>query len=462
MTQPDKLPPHDTLAEESVIGSLLIDDSCMVRLAVLLDTGDFFREPNGWIFAACKGLYERAEAINQITVAHELEQQGKLAEAGGATYLAHCVSIVPTSLHAEGYANIVRRTATMRKLIQAGGRIAQLGYENGPEVDKALSRAEELIFALRQGGTGTGFVHLREVLDVCATEMTAPKGERRAGLRIPTGFVDLDRILGGFHPSDLVILAGRPGHGKTSLCLNLAEQVALNGKLRVGIFSLEMSRDQVAYRLLASHAGVDLQRLTLGRLNEGEERRVVESLGVLSELAIYIDDTAGQRMSEIRGRAKQLANQYGLDLIVVDFLGLAHSTRRTENRAQEVGEVSRELKALAKELGVPVLAAAQLNRAVEQRPDHRPMLSDLRESGELEQNADVVLFIYREDQYTDEAGWSRKNPTKPYPKGIAGIIVAKHRNGPTGECSLLFQGANTRFVALETHRETGETYYWQG
>lgn len=454
----DKLPPFDAEGETSVIGSLLIDDTAIVRVSLILAAKDFYRDQNALTYAACLTLYERDEAINQITVASELERKGKLAEVGGATYLAGCVAWVPTSLHAEYYANIVKRTSTMRQLIQAGARIAQLGYENSADVAKVLGQSEELLYALREGSASQGFVHLREVLEGCAMEMTIPKGERQEGARLMTGYRDLDKLLGGLHASDLVLLAARPSVGKTALLLNIAEQAALYRGARVAIFSLEMSKEQLAYRLLASRAGVDLQRLTLGQLGDGDTAKVTDALGRLSELAIYIDDAAGQRMGAMRGKAKQLANQYGIDLIVLDYVGLAHSGHRNENRQQEVGEVARELKALAKELNVPVLAAAQLSRAIEQRPDHRPILSDLRETGQLEQHADVVLFIHREDKFMDADEWHRRHPAENYPKGMAEIIVAKHRNGPTGACKLLFQDTSARFVPLEEQRTD---YYWQ-
>ncbi len=454
----DKLPPFDAAAEQSVIGSLLIDGNCMVGLSLLLKPGDFFRDKHGWIYAACQALYDRAEAMNQITVAHELERDGKLDEVGGAAYLAECVSVVPTSMHAEHYAKIVARTALMRRLIQAGGQIVRLGYEANADTEGTLGKADELLYALRDGQDVKGFVHIREILDGCAEEMTAPKGERKEASRLLTGFVDLDRILGGLHASDLIIMAARPGMGKTSFVLDIARHAALREQAHVGIFSLEMSRGQLAQRLMAGYGGVDLQRLMLGRLHEAEERRVLEAMGELSEAAIFVDDSASQRVSDIRAKAKLLKDRYGLDLVIVDYVGLVHGSGRHENRTQEVGQISRALKGLAREVDVPVLVCAQLSRAVENRVPHVPMLSDLRESGDLEQDADVVLFIYREDHYSNEDEWSRKNPLKPYPKGIADIIVAKHRNGPTGQCSLVFREQSTTFRAIELHREPG---YWQ-
>lgn len=462
MTQREKLPPFSGDAEASIIGSLLIDDRAIVRVSLLLKPADFFREANRWAYEGCLALYRREEAINQITLADELERRGKLAEAGGPAYLAACVADVPTSLHAEYYASIVKRTSVNRQLVQVAGQIAALGYEDGAETEAVLGRAEQLLFALRQASPAKGLVPLREALERCAADMANPRGEPGEAVRVLTGYHDLDRILGGLHASDLIILAGRPGHGKTSLCLNIAEQVAVRLGAKVAMFSLEMSVEQLAYRFVGSHAAVDLQRLMLWRLNHAELNRVSESLGVLSELSVYVDDTANQRVSEIRGRAKLLATQTGVDLVMVDYAGLVRGTGRAENRVQEIGEVTRELKALAKDLNVPVLLAAQLSRAVEQRPDHRPILSDLRESGDLEQNADVVLFIYREDQYIDEDHWQRKNPLKPYPKGGTEIIIAKHRNGPTGSIKLLFREEITRFQSMELHREEPqEGYYWQ-
>ncbi|MDO8670221.1 MAG: replicative DNA helicase [Dehalococcoidia bacterium] len=452
----DKLPPYDTDAEEAVVGSLLIDSDCMVRIGGLIKPGDFFREQNQWVFEACLSLYERNEAINQITVAHELTHRDKLEMVGGAAYLAYLVSVVPTSLHADFYAQIVQRTSLMRRLIQAAGQIAALGYDGGPDIEGTLGKAEELLFGLRQGRSSRDFVHIREVLEQYLEELTVAAmpvaGEL---LRVPTGFTELDKLLGGLHKSDLVILAARPSMGKTSLVLNIAETAAVQHGARVAIFSLEMSKEQLAHRLISSRAGVDLQRLRLEHLADAENRRVMDAVGVLSESPIYIDDSPGLRVVEMRSKARRLANQHGLDLIVVDYLQLIHGSGRGDNRVLEISEISRTLKSLARELNVPVLAAAQLSRAVETRTPHIPILSDLRESGSIEQDADVVMFIYREDVYVDEDEWMRKNPSKPYPKGIADIIVAKHRNGPTGQISLIFFEKLTRFSNLELYRNEG-------
>lgn len=455
----DKLPPYSTDAEEGLIGSLLIDDQAILRVDGLLDGKDFFREQNQWAFEACKAVYERGEGINQITVANELEARDKLAMVGGATYLAYCVSVCPTSLHAEWYAGIVKRDSTLRQLIQAGGRIAQMGYDTGAEVDRALAQAQAELDKLREGGSSKGFAPLRELLDDCSEEMMRPTGERTEGARILTGYVDLDRILGGLHPSDLIIIAARPSVGKSAICLNIAEQTAMKGA-RVGVFSLEMSRLQVAQRFIASHAGVDVQALSLWNLNRLDEAKVIDSLGRLSEVAIYVDDTRGQRVSELRARAKQLSQRFGLDLLIVDYVGMVLGSGRGDNRVQEIGQITKGMKNLAGELKIPIIMAAQLNRAVEQRPDHRPMLSDLRESGDIEQDADVVAFIYREDKYVTSEQWQQKRMAQPYPAGVAEIIVAKHRNGPVGTCKLLFDAATTRFKTLESRREEGG-HYWE-
>lgn len=456
---PERLPPFDADAEQAVLGSILIDNAVMDHLTTLVSVADFFREHNGTIYQACQVLYERSEAINQITLAHELTKQGKLDGVGGAVYLNELVGSVPTSLHADYYASIVRNTALKRRLIQTAGKIAQMGYDD-TAISKALSDAEEMLFTLREHQIVQDLVPIRVPLEDYLSELATvhSQGEVRQA-KVPTGFSDLDKILGGLHASDLIILAARPSMGKSSLLLNITEHAALRHKAHVAFFTLEMSTEQMVQRLVSSNAGVELRKLRLEYLSDSERWRVMESVGVLSEAPIWLDDSSALRVPEIRSKCKRLANQNGLDLVVVDYIGLVGGSGRHENRVQEVGNIAKGFKALAKELNVPVLLAAQLSRAVEQRTPHIPMLSDLRESGEIEAAADVVMFIYREDYYTDEEEWHRKQPTKPYPKGIADIIVAKHRNGPTGQCSLIFHEQLTRFVGLEMRRDEGSQWW---
>lgn len=446
----DQLLPHDVDAEEAVLGSLLIDAEAIISVSLTLKAEDFYRERNNWIYGACLALYEKGEAINQITVAHRLTQDGRLEDVGGPAYLSYLVSRVPTPFHVEHYGGIVRNTAFMRRLIDAGGRIAGVGYEARDDVETALSRAEEFLFNLSSGRPQRDLVHIRHLLDRYFDE-TGLGGHARDGhlAHIETGIIDLDKILGGgFQRSDLIILAARPSLGKTSLALNIAQHAAIRHTARVAIFSLEMSKEQVVQRLLCSQARVDSQRLRQGFLNAEEEKRIMDATGVLSDAPIYVDDSPVIKVVEMRSKSKRLYNEVGVDLIIVDYLGLVHGGN-FENRVQEISYISRSLKALAREIEAPVLAVSQLSRAVETRTPHFPQLSDLRDSGSIEQDADVVIFIYRDDVYYTEEEWSRKS-RDPYPKGIAEIRVAKHRNGPVGELRIRFNESTARFDNLAT------------
>ena len=450
-----KLPPHDLDAEEAVLGSLLIDPEAIFKVAPVLKAEDFYREKNRWVYESCFSIYERREVINQITVASEMARLQKLEAAGGAAYLSHLVYQVPTSVHAEYYANIVRRLSLMRQLISASNRIAAIGYDAPPDVDEALDKAEGILFRLRLGQHQRGFVHIREVLDRYFEE-----GERtpeRDGFlpHVPTGFADLDKILSGLQRSDMIVLAARPGVGKTSMALNIAHSAAMKHKARVALFSLEMSKMELAYRFLSAESGVDSQRMRLGQLKQRERDDVMEALGRLSEAPIYVDDSPFLRDSDMRSKARRLKSEHGVDLVIVDYLQLMRSSRVTDNRVQEMSDISHCIKEVARELDVPVLAVSQLSRAVESRMPPRPILSDLRESGSIEQDADVVLFIYREDMSYREEDWEKKNPNQPYPKGLAEIIVAKHRNGPVGQVKLFFRERIAKFENLERY-ESGK------
>ena len=444
----EKLPPHDIDAEEAVIGSLLIDGTAIYKIATFLQQPDFYSERNQWIYGACLSLYQRNEAINQITVAQELDRQGKLEACGGAAYLSHLISICPTSLDIEHYAQIVYRLSVMRNLISAADRIAAIGYEADPDVETSLSKAEDVIFRLRHGQSPRDFIHIRQVLD-SYFETTAPGEEgypEEPIPYVPSGFAGLDEFLGGFQRSDLTIIAGRPSMGKTSLALSIARNAAVEQKACVALFSLEMAREPLVLRLLSGEAKVDSRRVRLGRHNEDEEKRIMDATGILSEAAIYIDDTPQLRVVEMRSKARRLHYEHGVNLIIVDYLQLMAADGRGENRVQEISYISRSLKALARELNVPVLAVSQLSRAVEWRASHRPQLSDLRESGSIEQDADIVIFIYRDDVYYNKAEWEREHPDTDiqYPPP-AEIIIAKHRNGPTGQINLQFKPSLVKF-----------------
>lgn len=449
--------PHDADAEEAVIGAVLIDSTSLTQISSFLRPQDFYLSRTRSCYESFISLFDRGEAINQITVAHELSLKELLDEVGGSNYLGQLVRTVPTSVHIEHYARIVQTSAVMRHLISVAGDIATIGYEGSSDVDVSLRDAETLLYGIRTNRATGDFQHIRQILDEYM-EQTASIDLDDANLTpIQTGFPDLDKILGnGLSRSDLVVLAARPSLGKSSLAFNIARNAA-EKQIRTGIFSLEMSSEQIGNRLLSAEAAVDSHRLRLGVLSETEERRVLDAIGVLSELPIYMDDTPIQGTVEIRGKAKRLQAERGLDLVIVDYMQLmGDSNRRSDNRTQEMGDISRSLKALARDLNVPVLALSQLSRAPEHRPSHRPILSDLRESGSIEQDADVVAFIYREDHYTTREDWERREPSRPYPENIAEIIVAKHRNGPTGAVPLYFRKELVKFESLERRSKSRE------
>lgn len=448
-----RLPPYDIDAEEAVIGSLLIDGAAIHKITGLVETPDFYHEPNQWLYRACLSLSERNEAINQITVAQELDRQGKLETCGGAAYLSHLVSMVPTSLDIEHYSRIVSRLAVSRSLIDAARHIEAIGFEADPDSDSSLSKAEDVLFRLRHGQGPRDFIHIRQVLDDYFEESSpAEKGEGQPLSHVLSSFTGLDEMLGGFQRSDLVIVAGRPSMGKTSLALNIIRNAAVEQGACVALFSLEMAREPLVMRLLSSESGVSLNRIRLGLHPETDERRIMEATGILSEAPIYIDDSAHLRVSEMRSKARRLLYERGLDLIIVDHLGLIQGEGRTDNRVQEISYISRSLKALARDLNVPVIAASQLSRASEFRSSHKPQLSDLRDSGSIEQDADVVIFIYRDDYYYTREEWEAQYPDKDYPEGIADVIIAKHRNGPIGQINLRFVPRLTKFENI-AHQE---------
>ena len=435
----EKLPPHDTDAEESVNGSLLIDGTAIYKIASFLQQSDFYSEQNQWIYGACLSLYQRNEAINQITVAQELARQEKLEACGGAAYLSHLISIVPTTLDIEEYAQIVYRLSAMRHLINAGSQITAIGYEADPNVEASLSRAEDILFRLRQGEGTRDLVPIRQVLDkyfeTTTPSLATEEGRAEAVPYVLSGFPALDEFLGGFQRSDLIITAGRPSMGKTSLALNIARNAAVEHGACVALFSLEMARESIVLRLLSGETGVNLRRLRFELHHSDEdERRIMDATGILSEAPIYIDDSPMLRVVEMRSRARRLHYEHGINLIIVDYLQLMQGEGR--DRVQEISYISRSLKAIARELDVPVLAVSQLSRAVEYRASHKPQLSDLRESGSIEQDADVVMFINRDELYYTKEEWEREHKgTYPPP---AEIIIAKHRNGPTGQTNLRF------------------------
>lgn len=436
----EKLLPQNIEAECGVLGSIIIDPEAIVQVSDFLHPEDFYRDAHRTIYEVILSLYQSSEPADFITICDELERRSRLEDVGGASYITSLINQVPTSGNVEYYGHIVERTATLRRLIHAAGQIAAVAYEEA-DADIALDKAEKLIFEISQRHSRSDFSSMEEILADYMTRLEQLNARRGTIVGVPTGFTDLDRMTGGLQRSDLIILAARPGVGKTSLALSLAHNAALKYHNSVAIFSLEMSKEQLVQRLLSMDAGIDQHRLRTGWIEEDEWEHIVEASDKLSEANIWIDDTAGISTMELRSKARRLQTEHGIDLIIVDYLQLMQSNanRRSENRVQEVSEISRSLKELAREMNVPVMSLSQLSRSVEGRQSKVPQLSDLRESGSLEQDADIVMFIYRDDVYNQES--EQKN--------IANIIVAKHRNGPVGEVSLYFQASQTRFRDLE-------------
>jgi replicative DNA helicase len=436
-----KLPPHSVEAEQSVLGGLLLDNSAWDRIADFLAESDFYRADHRQIYHHITRLVEANRPADAITVAESLESTKDLESVGGLAYIGALAQNTPSAANIRRYAEIVRERAIMRKLAQTASNIAELAYNPmGREPAQLLDEAESRIFSIsEQGARGRqGFVDMQPVLTqvVERIDLLYNRDNPSDVTGVPTGFADLDRMTSGFQPGDLIIVAGRPSMGKTALALNMAEHVALDAGLPIGIFSMEMSAAQLAMRLLGSIGRLDQHRLRTGRLAEDDWRRLTDAVGRLSEAPIHVDETAALNALELRARARRLHRQYGqLGMIIVDYLQLMSSTSQGENRATEISEISRSLKALAKELNVPVVALSQLNRSLEQRPNKRPVMSDLRESGAIEQDADLILFIYRDEVY---------NPDSP-DKGRAEIIIGKQRNGPIGTVMLTFHGEHTRF-----------------
>jgi replicative DNA helicase len=455
----DKLPPHDIAAEEAVIGSLLIDGAAIYEIATLLQKADFYHEPHQWLYEACLNLYQRAEpeSINQITVAQELDRLGKLEQSGGVAYLSHLISVVPTPLDIVDYAQIVYRLSISRHLISAGQQITNIGYQAEPDPRNSISRAELTLLELSQTRGMRDFQPVRNVLDTFFKPHVSTEDELSSPIeKVMSGFHALDNITGGFGRSDLIIVAGRPGMGKTSFALNIARNACVGQNACVAIFSLEMSSEELVTRLISSEASVLSTYVRLGKHSEMDEKHVMTAMGMLSETKIYIDDSPKLPMSEIRSKARRLLyEQKKVDLVIIDHLGLIDSDYHMSNRVQEISYITRHLKTLARELNVPVIAVSQLSRASEMRQDRSPQLSDLRDSGTIEQDADVVLFLYREDYYTNEVKWQTEHSAdEKFPEGLAIVSVAKHRNGPTGQANIHFTPKYFRFENIAPQEES--------
>lgn len=435
--------PHNLEAEKSVLGAILIHNDAFNHAAELIDSRDFFRDAHRRIFDKMVALSERSQAIDLITLKEELQRSGELEEVGGPAYIASLADGVPRSANVEHYARIVKEKATLRNLIHSANRILTTAYQAEEDADDILDGAERAIFEIAEDRIREGFVPLRDLVQ--SSFATIEKLQQHKGLvtGVPTGFVDLDEMTSGLQASDLVLVAARPSMGKTSFVLNIAQHVGVQTGMTVGFFSLEMSKEQLFMRMLTSEARIDAHRFRTGYLNEKDYGRLSHALGTLAEARVFIDDTASIGVLEMRAKARRLQAEHGLHLLVIDYIQLMQGRGRFESRQQELASISRSLKGLAKELKVPVVALSQLSRAPETRSDHRPQLSDLRESGALEQDADLVMFIYRDDQYRTEDG--QPNQTA---EGIAEIIIGKQRNGPTGVAKLAFIKEHTRFENL--------------
>ncbi|MBI2018582.1 replicative DNA helicase [Candidatus Daviesbacteria bacterium] len=436
MANVTKLPPQNIDAEQSLLGALLIDKDAIVRVSEILSIRDFYRiDQHAPVYDAIQTLYERREPIDLVTVTEELKRKSVYDKIGGASYLTSLVNIVPTSAHIEHYAKIIKEHSIRRSLITQATKLIEHSYDESEDVDQILENAESAIFAISQEHVSRDFIPIKDALTESfdrLDELQKSSGKLRG---VPTGFRDLDNKLAGMQDSNLLILASRPGQGKTSLALNIAQYVGTAG-IPVGIFSLEMSQEELVDRLLIGQADIDAWKLKTGRLGESDFDKLSLAMGELAEAPIFIDDTPGISISEIRTKARRLQVEHGLKFLIVDYLQLIHG-RNLENRVQEVSEISQNLKNLARELKIPVLAISQLNRSVEARGTKRPQLADLRESGAIEQDADVVMFIYREDPDKGE------NVT---------LDIQKHRNGPTGEIELFFRAERTKFYGAEKAR----------
>lgn len=432
----ERVPPQNVDAEQALLGSLLLDGEAIYHVIEHVRTSDFYKDAHRIIYDCFLTLNERNEPVDLVTLVEELRRRGDLDKVGGLSYVASLANTVPTAMNAAYYAKIVEEKALLRSLISVSTKIAQHGYEQDLEAAEIIDEAEKMIFSVTQRKAREGFVSMRDVV-VEAFEQIGRVKSQDGVTGLPT-FRNLDHYLSGLQRSDLVIVAARPAMGKTSFCLNVAQNLAVKHDKTVAIFSLEMSKEQLAQRMLCAEARVDQSKVRTGYVNEEEWRRLSVALAPLAEAKIYLDDTPGITVMEMRAKARRLKMEKGLDLIVIDYIQLMQGSRRSENRQQEISEISRSLKALARELDVPVLALSQLSRAVEQSADKRPNLSHLRESGALEQDADIVIFIHRPEYYDPDTEQ----------RGIAEIIVAKHRNGPVGTAELAFIKEYTKFMDL--------------
>lgn len=440
----DAIPPHAVEAEMSLLGAMLFDPRAIADVVPIVKTGrDFHTPTHGLLYDVMVGIYDRTAALDMVQLNQELSDKGLLAEVGGLDFLVHLAGSVPSAANAAQYARIVREKATLRDLIAAGGEILRDAHAPGTEVQLVLEEAEQRIFRIAQQREHASAESLQDLLAETVRLIEANEGRHLSG--VPCGFVEMDDMLNGFQAGELLILAARPSMGKTALALNVMEQMALAGH-PVGMFSLEMSKQQLVQRMVCARGQIDSQRLRRNMLREEDYRRLMTACGDLAEAPVYIDDTPGLTLLQLRSKGRRLKDRYDIEAIIIDYLQLMSAGGRVESRQMEVSEISRGIKAMARELEIPVLCLSQLNRAAEQREGHRPRMSDLRESGAIEQDADVILMLHREEYYhKGEHEWAEQNPDKV---GIAEVIVAKQRNGPTGAVTLSWNSESTRFTDL--------------
>ena len=434
----DRTPPQDIAAEQSVLGAMLLSKDAIADVVELLHGQDFYRPAHETVYDTILDLYGRGEPADAVTLSAELQKRGDLTRVGGAPYVHTLVAGVPTAANAAYYAEIVRERAILRRLVEAGTRIVQMGYGGEGDIDMVVDRAQAEVFGVSERRTAEDYLPLSEVLEGTLDEIEAISAHDGSLVGVPTGFADLDALTNGLHPGQLVIVAARPAIGKSTLALDIARAASLHHGLASVVVSLEMGRNEITRRMLAAEAKVPLHHMRSGSMTDQDWDRIARTTGTVSNAPLFIDDSPNMTMMEIRAKCRRLKQRHGLRLIVLDYLQLMSSGKRVESRQVEVSEFSRSLKLLAKELDVPVVALSQLNRGPEQRTDKRPMLSDLRESGSLEQDADMVVLLHREDAYEKESPRA----------GEADFIVAKHRNGPTGTITVAFQGHYSRFVDM--------------
>ena len=437
-----KVPPHDIEAEQAVIGSMLTDQEAVYAAIEKLKPEDFYREDNKQIYTAILNIYNKAEPIDIITLKAELSSMGKLDAVGGLEYIVELPEKVPTTANVDRYIKIVEEKSLLRNLIRAANEILSSGYAQEDEVENIVDHAEKKIFDVMQKKSQKGYTTIKDVLVESFTKLEELYNQKEHITGVPTGFAELDKKTAGLHGSELILIAARPAMGKSAFALNIGSYAATRANVPVAIFSLEMSKEQVGNRILCSEALVDSNNVRTGELNDEELGKLAETSGELSQAPIYIDDTPGISVMEIRAKCRKLKLEKNIGLVIIDYLQLIQGSGKTSSREQEIAEISRSLKILAKEINVPVIALSQLSRAVEARPDHRPMLSDLRESGSIEQDADIVMFLYRDDYYNEDS--EKKN--------IAEVIIAKQRAGSTGTVDLAWLGKYTKFANLEKYR----------